>query len=275
MKSIYRANLFIRALFIVFLGGSFLLQMLWSPLGLPLWLRSLIRYLLLFGAVSVLFMRHTGLRMPDVGFRRPEPLSLAAGFALGFLLQPLLLLLSALTEFLFPNPVSGAMGLLLQDPLPLVLLSSALVPAFFEEWACRGIYLSDWTDRRPLQAAACSGLAFAMLHFNLQQFPYAFVFGFLIALLALGTGSVWPGILAHGLINASQLLLAAFPAAWLNDLSMIAMAAVPSTGISLWILYALYQRREHPVLKEGLTLPEMMPLVHAVVIFIAAILVLR
>lgn len=272
MKSIYRANLFIRLLLIALLAGSFLLQMAFA--GAPRWLRSLLQYAVIFGGTSLLFMRIMHLSASDVGFRKPHLSDLLTGLALGLVLQPPLLLISACSELLFPNPVAASMARILKDPLPLAVLSTAVCPAFFEEWTCRGIYLSDWSDRRPVIAACFSGLVFGLLHLNLQQFPYAFAFGFLIALLALGTGSIWPGILAHCVINTTQLFLGLHPVAWLESVPNIALLSVPCTAAAFLLLRRSF-RRPDKAFVSGFTFQQMEPLLHTVLLFIAALLVLR
>ena len=279
MKSIYRANLYLRMLLVIFIAGSLLLQLLFAamPGTIPHWIKALSQYLLLFGLPSLIFARMYGLQRTDVGLKVPLhlPVSLPAAFALAFLMQPPLVLISALTSMVFPNPVEASMQTILKDPLPLALLSSAVLPAFFEELACRGFFLSDYADRKPVIAALMSGLAFAMLHMNFQQFPYAFVFGCCISFLALYTRSVYLPMLTHMLINASQLLMARLNVDFPGSILTLFLISLPCSLLIFLLLRFLRNKAPKSGYRTSFTFSEIEPLLHAALLFIACAVVLR
>ena len=244
MRAFQRAAIFFCILLICFVAGAFVMPAVYQTLGIqpPYWLRSLLHYGIWFGLPILWGMRKLGHTFGDIGFRRPKRPFLSCGTAVvtAFLIQPPLLLVSALSEQLFNNPVTAAMGQILADPLPLALLASAILPAFFEEWACRGVFLTECKPLGMWPAALLSGLVFGILHLNLQQLPYAFCFGTVAALLTWMTGSIWPAILMHALINASQVLMARYEISILeswNELASAAMVGALLTGLLFHLLY--------------------------------------
>lgn len=83
----------------------------------------------------------------------------------------------------------------------LALFSSAVLPAFCEEFANRGMLLNGLKRLGAKKAILISALLFALMHLNVGQFGYAFLVGIFLAFLFLATGSIWPGIIIHFLNN--------------------------------------------------------------------------
>ena len=109
--------------------------------------------------------------------------------------------------------------------LPLLLLTSALVPALAEELFCRFLCLYPFGSGKSA-AVWLSAILFAALHLNLAQLPYAFGAGLLLgALVSLG-GSVLLPILFHLVNNAASLLLWRF-----NADSPLVFAAIGLIGL--------------------------------------------
>jgi len=127
---------------------------------------------------------------------------------ISFLIQPTMMAVSGLTTMLFPNQVAefvGDMGL--QHSFWLMLLGIAVTPAIVEELVLRG-YIQTATKHFPLKKAALiNGLFFAIIHFNMQQFFYAFVMGIVFMVLVHYTGSILAGIVSHFIINGSQVTM--------------------------------------------------------------------
>ena len=142
----------------------------------------------------------------------------------GIVIAPLALMLSLAISALQPTPPpdqasSDQMGLILslinaQGGLPLVLLCIAVAPGICEELLCRGTLLSGL--RRglgPVGAVLISSFMFAVLHLSPYRFLPQFAIGVVLALLALRSGSLLPGMMVHALHNAGAVLLAV----WLGD----------------------------------------------------------
>lgn len=84
----------------------------------------------------------------------------------------------------------------------LVLLAVGVLPAAMEETLFRGVVLSSLKGFGTVFAVLTSGALFALFHQNPAQTVYQFICGCVFALLALRSGSVFPGILVHFLNNA-------------------------------------------------------------------------
>ena len=83
----------------------------------------------------------------------------------------------------------------------LALFSSAVLPAFCEEFANRGMLLNGLKRLGAKKAILISALLFALMHLNVGQFGYAFLVGAFFAFICLATGSIWPGIIMHFMNN--------------------------------------------------------------------------
>lgn len=94
----------------------------------------------------------------------------------------------------------------------LTLLAGALLVGFTEEVFYRGLMMRALEPCGARRAVVVTALLFAVVHalnalagadplHTALQIGYAFGFGLMFGALALRTGSIWPIILAHGLIN--------------------------------------------------------------------------
>jgi len=85
-------------------------------------------------------------------------------------------------------------------------IAMVLLPALSEEWTDRGVL---WIALRrvtsPGATVFCTALLFAFMHglngAGLFEVPHRFVVGLGLGWLRLRSGSLWPGILAHGVLN--------------------------------------------------------------------------
>ena len=77
-----------------------------------------------------------------------------------------------------------------------------VVPGVCEELAFRGLVLGAWERRGSGTALLVSSLLFASLHGSLLGFPTQFVLGLALVALALGSGSIYAGMLFHTLYNS-------------------------------------------------------------------------
>lgn len=86
----------------------------------------------------------------------------------------------------------------------LVLL--ALIPAVCEEFLFRGVILTGLLPLGKTKAVLLSSLMFMLMHGNIQQTFFQFVFGVILAILFLKTFSLWTVMLAHFVNNAVVVL---------------------------------------------------------------------
>ena len=92
----------------------------------------------------------------------------------------------------------------------LALFVMALLPALFEEALFRGVLLQSIKEETGhLNAVLLCGMCFALFHASALQTIYQFACGCAFALLAIRSRSVFPGMLAHFLNNATIIILQA------------------------------------------------------------------
>ncbi|MGC1272498.1 MAG: ABC transporter permease subunit/CPBP intramembrane protease, partial [Planctomycetaceae bacterium] len=137
----------------------------------------------------------------------------AVGAVLPLALMPLAVsLLERMSWFFPPLPPSVIETLQLLKstdvPLWLTLLAFAAAPALCEEITFRGFILSGFLKgRRMWLAIALSSFAFGLMHMIPQQVFNATLLGLVLGLLAVRSGSLWPGVLFHFIFNSSNVVL--------------------------------------------------------------------
>lgn len=150
-----------------------------------------------------------------ISLRRVDPLLFLGAVLLAFgfnsVCNVVSSYLSALFSFLKSDSTTlseitevngGVLGFILS------VINVALVPAFFEEFAFRGIALGLF--RRSTSdgvAIILSALMFGMIHGKIEQIPFAFCMGVVFAYITVITDSLFPAMAAHFLNNFSSLVL--------------------------------------------------------------------
>lgn len=76
-----------------------------------------------------------------------------------------------------------------------------IVAAMAEEISLRGYVLGNLRKYGDTFAIGVSSVVFALMHGNLVQAPFALVAGFAIGYFTVKTGTLWTGIIIHGLNN--------------------------------------------------------------------------
>lgn len=195
---------------------------------------------------------------------RCSSLLIAAVLALS-LHAPILELMAHLQWFFPPGLPEGSQVFLQKmlgpsQPVLLVLAAAALTPAICEEFLFRGYVLSalDRPGRRGL-AVVLTSLAFGGLHMLPQQVFYATLLGLILGLLAIRTGSLWPGLVFHFCFNGLSVLRERLPLPavsagkleWLVTIETDQGTSVLrydwpllaiSTAIAGWLLYHTWTR---------------------------------
>lgn len=85
------------------------------------------------------------------------------------------------------------------DTLDFILTSvrTAVVPAFIEEFAFRGVVLGTLRKYGDAFAIGVSAALFGLMHGNFTQVPFAVIAGVALGFLCVVTGSVWPSVILH------------------------------------------------------------------------------
>lgn len=84
----------------------------------------------------------------------------------------------------------------------IVLISVAVVPAFAEEFAFRGIIMGTMRKYGDAFAIIVSSAVFGAFHGNLSQVPFAFILGLVLGFIDCKTNSIIPSIIVHFINNA-------------------------------------------------------------------------
>ena len=86
------------------------------------------------------------------------------------------------------------------------MLVSTVVP-FAEELFFRGLGVRALQFFGGMSAVVITGLVFGFSHGILGALPPLVLFGIALGWVRLRSGSVWPGVLAHGFFNAVGILV--------------------------------------------------------------------
>lgn len=89
--------------------------------------------------------------------------------------------------------------------IPAQILCLAIIPAIAEEMLFRGLLQRSLEEVwRPLSAALCTTIVFALLHFQPSMFLPMVVLSAVLSLLAQRSQSLVPGMILHAVFNASM-----------------------------------------------------------------------
>lgn len=154
-----------------------------------------------------------------LGLKRPRGAVIAAAIlgvvGLGFLVDEVTFLLHTAFPRLFD--VAGLAGFAdvfeAAGPAEYVLVTAvvALGPGLGEEFFFRGLLLRTFVRGLPAGlAVALSSILFGTIHLDALQGTGAALIGAYLAFVALRSGSVWPGVLAHAANNLVCALAARF-----------------------------------------------------------------
>ena len=126
---------------------------------------------------------------------------------LAFVCQPIMTFFSLISQFFFENEIGNFVTGIVDSPYIILLLLIAVLPAITEEITIRGVVLSGYEDKNIYLAASITGLLFGIMHLDPQQFLYAAVLGFVLALVVRITNSIFSSALIHFLINGTSITL--------------------------------------------------------------------
>lgn len=126
---------------------------------------------------------------------------------LAFVCQPIMMFFSLLSQFFFENEIGNFVGTIVETPYVVLLLLIAVLPAITEEVTIRGVILSEYENINTYFACAVTGLLFGIMHLDPQQFLYATVLGFVLALVVRLTNSIFSSAIIHFFINGTSITL--------------------------------------------------------------------
>lgn len=139
---------------------------------------------------------------------KTNPLNFLLAALLAIFVMPSIMLINLISQFFVKQALTDTLANIGDYNYFYVILVIAVFPAVFEEMIARGIILSHFRHRNYLIASLMSGFFFGMMHLNINQFLYAFVLGFLFAIVVHLTGSIYCSMLMHFIINSVNASLA-------------------------------------------------------------------
>ncbi len=124
----------------------------------------------------------------------------------------------------------------------LAFTSTVLVPAFVEEFACRGLMLGLLKKHGEGFAILASSLLFGLMHGNFEQIPFAFLVGLVLGFITIKSGTILIAMAVHGFNNFISIVFEYFlkdvPKLYQNVGYMIFLVICLLLGIfALFLLY--------------------------------------
>lgn len=117
----------------------------------------------------------------------------------------------------------------------LALISTVIVPAFVEEFACRGLMLGLLKKHGEAFAIIASSLLFGLMHGNFEQIPFAFFVGLVLGFITVKSGTITIAIAVHAFNNfvsvAFDYIFNDFPIIYQNIGYMIFLIICLALGI--------------------------------------------
>ena len=123
--------------------------------------------------------------------------------------------------------------------LVLAFLTTAVIPAFVEEFLFRGLILSNLRPFGTTTAVVGSALLFGVMHQNVEQLLYATVAGLILGYIYVKTASIWPCVLIHFVNNFVSVLRAVLIERLPTEAANLAIGVIQATFCVLGILSAV------------------------------------
>ena len=150
------------------------------------------------GAMFYVFNKKTPTMPIRYGLKLPAttPLLILAGLSMITAAAYVNSWLCTLIGYEIPPEMMAPQGY--DDPATVIMyMTTALAPAFAEEFLFRGVIYGNLRPFGKTQAILISSILFALMHQNIGQFFYTFVGGIAMALMYELTGTLWCSILFH------------------------------------------------------------------------------
>lgn len=142
-----------------------------------------------------------------IPFKKVKKSTIGFTILITITIMPFLYLLNMISQLFVENVALDLLGQFQEGSMVMTFLLVGVLGPICEEIAFRGIFFGGFKKSgRILGAVIWSGLLFGLFHMNLNQFGYAFALGVVSALLIEATGSIWPSVLLHVLVNSSNVL---------------------------------------------------------------------
>lgn len=210
MKKIFKVNLYFLVILIIEILAPLLLRPFYIKIGLlDTRLILLFNHIILFLLPAIIYLLLTKSSFKEtLKLNKLELKNILLIILLAFIVQPIMTFFSLISTFFFNNEIGAFITEITSTPYILLLALVALLPAITEEITIRGIVLSGYDNKNKYVAALITGLFFGILHLDPQQFLYATVLGFIMALVVRITNSIFASMIIHFIVNGTSVTMA-------------------------------------------------------------------
>ena len=126
---------------------------------------------------------------------------------LTYCMLPVLTFINSISMLYTNNVIQDVANTLIGGNLVVGLLLMAVTPAIVEEVTYRGILYNTYRKSGTLKGLIISALLFGAIHMNFNQFIYAAILGFVMALILEATGSIISSMIVHFVFNGHSVVL--------------------------------------------------------------------
>ncbi len=161
-------------------------------------------------AVTIPFMYFATYKPTQEMFIQKPKIDKALGLNIVYVIVITLFISSALNNIISMSPLVNMSSAYAQanenfygSTLVLELIGSAILSPIMEELVFRGIVFGNLRKLTGLwQSVFLSALLFGLIHFNIVQFVYAFLFGIVLALFMYKSGHMYAAMVGHITANS-------------------------------------------------------------------------
>ncbi|WP_291651475.1 type II CAAX endopeptidase family protein [Clostridium sp.] len=210
MTKVFKANMYFLIILLIEIFGPLLLRPFYLVIGLSdtriiLFLNHVILFLL--PAVIYIIVTRSSFK-ETLKLNKLHWQDTLLIILLAFVVQPIMTFFSLIATFFFNNEIGSFISEITSTPYVFLLALVALLPSITEEVTIRGIVLSGYENKNKYISAIVTGLFFGILHLDPQQFLYAAVLGFILALVVRVTNSIFSSMIMHFIINGTSVTIA-------------------------------------------------------------------
>ena len=167
------------------------------------WLRAIVGEIMI--SIPILVFLYMGSRqfVPMIRINPVKIRVILFAVLIEICLMPVMGLCNVITQSFTENTVMTSIGSMMgETPYGLMVIAMCFVPALVEEITFRGIVFSAFKrSGRPLAAGMMTGLCFALLHGNINQFAYAFIVGVAMCIVVDASDSILTSFGMHFITN--------------------------------------------------------------------------
>lgn len=210
MTKVFKANMYFLIILLIEIFGPLLLRPFYLVLGLSdTRIILFLNHVILFLLPAVIYIIATKSSFKEtLKLNKLHWQDTLLIILLVFVVQPIMTFFSLIATFFFNNEIGSFISEITSTPYVFLLALVALLPAITEEVTIRGIVLSGYENKNKYVSAIVTGLFFGILHLDPQQFLYAAVLGFILALVVRVTNSIFSSMIMHFIINGTSVTMA-------------------------------------------------------------------